>query len=168
MSPTDRSAPPVPPFQRLVDDHGPVVWRYLCAAVGPADARDCYQETLLAALRAYPSLRHADNLRGWLLTIARHAVVDAWRVRRRAPTPVAMPAGAPPPSAVADPPALPRDDLWAAVADLPAGQRDAVLLRHVADLPYRDVAAVLGCTPEAARQRVRTALTTLRQELDDA
>ena len=48
----------VPPFQRFVDDHGPAVHGFLTASVGRHEADDCWQETLIAALRAYPTLQH--------------------------------------------------------------------------------------------------------------
>ena len=43
---------------------------------------------MIAALRAYPSLRHGDNLGGWLFTIAHRKVIDAARARDRRPVPV--------------------------------------------------------------------------------
>ena len=43
------------------------VYRFLMATVGPNEADDCFQETFLAALRAYPDLKHGDNLRAWVL-----------------------------------------------------------------------------------------------------
>ena len=71
----------LPPFQRLVDAHATGVHRYLVAAVGREDAADCFQETFLAALRAYPALRSDENLRGWLFTIARNKALDSHRAR---------------------------------------------------------------------------------------
>ena len=53
----------LPPFQALLDAHGGEVHRFLVATVGRLDADDCYQETWLAALRAYPRLRDDRNLR---------------------------------------------------------------------------------------------------------
>jgi DNA-directed RNA polymerase specialized sigma24 family protein len=44
-------------------------------------------------------------------------------------------------------------------------QRSAVVLRYVADLPYRDVAVTIGCSEAAARQNVREALRKLREEV---
>jgi RNA polymerase sigma factor (sigma-70 family) len=147
----------LPPFQRLLDAHGADVWRYLCARLGRSAAEDAYQDTMLAALRAYPTLRDASNLRAWLLTIAANKATDAERARGRAPRPVAEVQ----PDAVE--PIEPSDDgVWRAVRALPDGQRDAVTLRYGADLSYRDVAALLGCSEEAARQRVRTGLASLR------
>jgi RNA polymerase sigma factor (sigma-70 family) len=152
----------LPPFSSVLDEHRDVVWRYLVASVGRADAADCFQETFLAALRAYPALRPGSNLKGWLLTVAHSKVVDAWRATQRRPVPV----GAVPdrPDAA---PAITEDDdgLWAAVRHLPPKQRTAVTARFVADLPYAQVAAIVGCSEAAARQNVAAALKTLRGEL---
>jgi RNA polymerase sigma factor (sigma-70 family) len=150
---------PLPPFQELVDEHGPSLYRFLYFSVGPNDAADCYQETMVAALRAYPDLKTADNLRSWLFTIAPHKAIDASRFAARHATPVAV---------VPDRPMITvnnhhDDELWDAVKELPDGQRDAVLFRFVGDLKYADVAATLGCTEAAARQRVREGIAKLRE-----
>src|SRR5437762_1580054 len=81
-----RGVPPnvrLPPFQSLVDAHAAGLHRFLVASVGPTDAEDCLQETLLSALRAYPRLRDASNLRAWLYTIAQHKATDAVRRYQR-------------------------------------------------------------------------------------
>ena len=78
----------LPPFQVLLDQHGPAVHRFLLASVGATDADDCYQEACIAALRAYPDLEHAQNLKGWLMTVAHRKAVDAHRARARRPVPV--------------------------------------------------------------------------------
>jgi RNA polymerase sigma factor (sigma-70 family) len=74
----------LPPFQQLLDAYALDVHRFLLALVGPHEADDCYQETWLAALRAYPRLRDAANLRGWVLTIAHRKAIDHSRRRRAA------------------------------------------------------------------------------------
>ena len=153
----------LPPFSSVLDEHRDVVWRYLVASVGRQDASDCFQETFLAALRAYPTLRPGSNLKGWLLTVAHSKVVDAWRATQRRAVPVgAVPDDRPGP---APPPDGGDEDLWAAVRNLPPKQRTAVTARFVADLPYADVATIVGCSEAAARQNVATALKTLRGEL---
>ena len=78
----------LPPFQVLLDQHGPAVHRFLLASVGATDADDCYQEACIAALRAYPDLEHGQNLKGWLMTVAHRKAVDAHRARARRPVPV--------------------------------------------------------------------------------
>jgi RNA polymerase sigma factor (sigma-70 family) len=148
----------LPPFQTLLDDNADAVLRYLRAAVGANDAEDCFQETFLSALRAYPNLRDASNLSGWLMTIAHRKALDAHRARGRRPLPVEQVADV----AVVD------DDrgdpaLWRAVRRLPSKQRSAVFLRFAADLDYAQIGLAIGCSDAAARQNVRAGLATIRQ-----
>lgn len=148
-----------PPFQRLVDRHGAEVFRVLVALAGRERADDLFQETFLAALRAYERLDADADLRAWVLTIARHKVVDGWRGEARRPE--ARPEvdlGA------AAAPAAPDElGLWAAVGELPPKQRAAVLLRYAGDLPYADIGAVVECSEAAARRNVFEGLRRLRE-----
>jgi RNA polymerase sigma factor (sigma-70 family) len=153
----------LPPFHTLLDEHAADLHRFLVASVGPHDGADCFQETVISALRAYPDLRHADNLRGWLFTIAHRKVVDHARRVGRTAVPVADP-----PEVVVDADDLRLDGdaaLLAAVRELPPKQRTAVVQRYLLDRPYAEVAAVVGCSEDAARQNVRAGLQRLRQEL---
>jgi RNA polymerase sigma factor (sigma-70 family) len=148
----------LPPFQAFFDTHRDEVFRFLVGMVGREEAEDCFQETFMAALRAYPELRPGSNLRSWVLTIARRKAIDSHRSRGRRPVPVEET----PEQAVTDR----RSDhsgLWHAVLELPAKQRAAVLLRFAADLPHRDVARVLGCSEEAARRSTHEGLRKLRE-----
>ena len=125
----------LPPFQILIDEHAADVMAVLRGAVGRTDADDCFQETFLSALRAYPKLTgHAGNLRGWLLTIAYRKAVDHHRANGRRPVPVAEPAEV----AVIDP--EPSGEIGSiAVGALPPKQRKAVALRYgVRPPPRRD------------------------------
>ena len=149
-----------PPFQRLLDEHAADVLRFCVASAGAVDGDDVFQETVVAALRAYPKLRHADNLKGWLLTIAHHKALDHHRARARR----AIPADDVEPAETTSAPG-PRDDaLWDAVHDLPPKQRGAVLLRFVGDLSHREIAAALGSSEDAARRSLADGLAKLRQE----
>jgi len=153
----------LPPFQTLLDEHAADLHRFLVASVGPHDGADCFQETVISALRAYPDLRHAENLRGWLFTIAHRKVVDhARRVGRHA-----VPVAEPPEIVVAADDPTPDGDaiLIAAVRQLPPKQRTAVVQRYLLDRPYAEVATVVGCSEDAARQNVRAGLQRLRDEL---
>ena len=151
---------PRPPFQRLLDEHAAALLRFCVGSVGPTDADDVFQETVVAALRAYPQLRHTDNLKGWLLTIAHHKALDLHRARARHAVPVAEPE---PPGHV-DGHAPADDALWRAVDDLPPKQRGAVLLRFVGDLSHREIATALDSSEEAARRALADGLAKLRKE----
>jgi RNA polymerase sigma factor (sigma-70 family) len=146
-----------PPFQTVLDAHRKDVYRFLVAAVGPVEADDCFQETFLSALRAYPRLRDHSNLRAWVLTIAHRKAIDAHRARRRRAVPVESVPERPVHAAPDGEPAL-----WEAVRRLPQKQRAAVLCRYVNDLPYSQIGHIVGCSEEAARQNVRAGLANLR------
>jgi len=150
----------LPPFQTVLDDHANAVMAILHGAVGRDGAEDCFQETFLAALRAYPKLENDSNLRGWLLTIAHRKAIDHHRACGRAAVPVAEVREV---AVVALP--EPDDGLWAAVNALPPKQRAAVALRYGSDLPHAEIAAALGCSPEAARRSLHEGLKRLRKEL---
>jgi RNA polymerase sigma factor (sigma-70 family) len=59
----------------------------------------------------------------------------------------------------------PGNGIWTAVGALPPKQRAAVALRYGADLPHSEIAAALGCSPEAARRSLHEGLKRLRREL---
>lgn len=151
----------LPPFQLLLDEHSADVMAVLRGAVGRGDAEDCFQETFLSALRAYPKLRDTSNLRGWLMTIAHRKAVDHHRASGRRPVPIAD-AGemAAPDSEPASP-----DGIWELVKALPPKQRAAVTLRFACDLPHAEIAAALGCSPEAARRSLHEGVKRLREEM---
>src|SRR5436305_3253274 len=153
----------LPPFQLAVDQHRDSLGRFLAATVGPVEAEDCLQETLIAALRAYPRLRAGSNVRAWLFTIARNKALDEHRARVRRPVPVAeAPERGGGSVALAG---APDEDLWSAVRELPPKQRAAVVLRYVNDFSHREVATVLDCSEEAARRSLHEGLARLRREM---
>lgn len=159
----------LPPFQVFLEDHLDPVRAFLRGMVGPTDADDCLQETFIAALRAYPRA-HAGNLRAWVFTIARRKAIDHQRSRSRRAQPVADVeplvdrANSAPPADAAGVGMSPRhSEIWAAVAELPPGQRAAVVLRFAVDLRYRDVGEALGTSEEGARRNVHEGLKKLRR-----
>ena len=148
------------PFQRFLDEQREPVWRFLVASVGRDGADDCFQETFLAAMKAYPRLRADSNLQAWVMTIAHRKALDHHRARARN----AIPVEDVPEVAFADP--EPRDDAtWALVRELPPKQRAAVLLRYAGDLTHAEVAVALDCSEEAARRSAHEGLKKLRQEM---
>lgn len=156
----------LPAFQTLVDAHWRDVARLAHALAGPVDGDDVAQQAWTRALASYPTLRSARNLRGWLLTITHHCAMDAHRSRARRAVPsedvaALAPAGVTPgPETV-----LPDGDLWARVALLPERQREAVVLKYVADCDHTTIAAALETTPAMSRRLVSDGLAALRREL---
>jgi RNA polymerase sigma factor (sigma-70 family) len=147
----------LPPFENFYVEHREPVLRHLRRLLGTQAAEDAFQETFLRALRAYASLRHADNLRGWVLTIATRVAVDESRRKR----PIAV-ADVPDLESVDEP--LPREELRRLTADLPPTERAAVFLRYGYDLGYDEIAAALGSSPDAARQATSSGVRRLRRK----
>ena len=112
------------------------------------------QDALLRALRAYPKLRHADHLRAWLYRVTTTTAIDHHRRARRE-----VPVDEPPVVATYDT----HDDFEGLIAPLNETAQVALRLRFVDDLDYDGIAERLGCTVVAARQRVSTAVRTLRE-----
>lgn len=154
----------LPPFQALLDEHSTDLYRFCVATAGWGEADDCFQETWIAALRAYPKLRRADNLRAWLFRIAQNKAIDLHRSRARRPLPVE----AVPEPATAEPetPVLAdgQPELWGALRDLPPKQRTAVFCHTVLGMPYDELAVLLESSEDAARHNVFEGLKKLREE----
>jgi RNA polymerase sigma factor (sigma-70 family) len=151
----------LPPFERVIEQHGPALLRFCVACAGPARADDCFQETLLAALRAYADVRDPGALRAWLFKVASRKAIDLQRGEARAPRPAddleALGGGREAP---------PREPaLWARVRELPPKQREAVSLRYLADLSHAEIAEVMGTSEAAARRNVFEGLARLREAL---
>jgi RNA polymerase sigma-70 factor (ECF subfamily) len=144
----------LPPFWSLVEAHGDELLAHARRLSGEA-AEDVLQDALLRALRAYPRLRHAEHLRAWLYRVTTTTAIDHHRRARRE-------------VAVAEPPVVAvhdtdHDDFEGLIAPLNETAQIALRLRFVDDLDYDGIAQRLGCSPAAARQRVSTAVRTLRE-----
>lgn len=156
----------LPPFQRLVDAHWRDVSALAHALAGPVDGDDVAQQAWMQALAAYPRLRSAANLRGWLLTVTARCATDLYRSRARS----AVPMPDIPETGQVEPmfePAMSDGAVWAAVRALPERQRSAVALRYVADLDHAQIARFLQTTPAASRRLVSDALATLRERTSE-
>ncbi|MFE9513281.1 RNA polymerase sigma factor, partial [Streptomyces sp. NPDC006643] len=131
----------------------------------PPPPPHAWSETFLAAMRAYPDLPDDANVEAWLVTIAHRKAIDITRAGQRHAVPVAdLPER---PSAVG----LPGEtdhDLWRAVKALPEKQRQAVAYHHFAGLPYREIAQIVGGTPQAVRRAASDGVKALRTTLSAA
>lgn len=146
-------------FENVVAEHGSTVLRVCRALLGPTEADDAWSETFLAALRAYPDLPGDANVEAWLVTIAHRKAVDVHRAasRRAIPTDII-----PERRTVSASAQVNHDDLYVALKRLPTKQRQAVAYHHLAGLPHREVAAVLGGSEAAARRAAADGIANLR------
>ena len=152
------SAVALPPFWSLIERHGDELLAHARRLTDEQTAEDVLQDALLRALRAYPRLRHADHLRAWLYRVTTTTALDVHRARRRE-----VDADDPPVPAVE--PEYDDGAFESLIAPLAQTAQDALRLRFVEDLDYDRIAVELGTSPEAARQRVSTAVRTLRERV---
>ena len=145
----------------FLDEHRDDVYRFLVASVGRQEADDCFQETFLSAMRAYPRLRRDSNLRAWVLTIAHRKALDS--TARAGGGRCRWPSCR---SSAAERRPAHDAELWSEVRELPGKQRAAVVLRFASDLPHDEIGRVLGCSEEAARRNVHEGLKKLRSTWD--
>ena len=146
----------IPPFERFYLEQRAIVLGFLRKRMPRDAAEDAFQETFLRALRASVRLEHGEHLRAWVVPLAARIAIDSGRRAR----PVSH-----------ELPELPVEDGRPAYAEiehladeLPPTERAAVVLRYAYDLPYDDIAAALGSSPEAARQAASSGIRRLRAE----
>ncbi|MEU2572915.1 RNA polymerase sigma factor [Streptomyces anulatus] len=161
-------------FAELVRSHGGVVYAVLLRLSGGSrDVEDLVQDTFLrayTALRGYtPERRAALQPRAWLLAIG----MNVWRnhVRTLTRRPVAesgvdvaelpLVDGGPGPEQSAEH-VMERERLVAALAELPEHYRVPVVLRHIAELSYVEVAGLLECPVGTVKAQVSRGLVALR------
>ena len=147
------------PFERVVVGHGATVLRVCRAVLGRADADDAWSETFLAAFRAYPDLPAGANVEAWLVTIAHRKAIDITRaIARRA-----VPVGEVPETSAPDGAEARDHDVADAVSRLPAKQRQVIAYHYLAGLPYAEIGAIIGGSPDAARRAAADGIATLRR-----
>ena len=163
-------------FAALYRRTQPVVLRYL-RAITALDCEDIAAETWLSVVRDIRTF-HGDEsqFRAWLLTIARHRMIDTGRAAARRPRSSDTEVDAAPLVVARDAAddAVERMGTAAAialVATLPPDQAEAVTLRIVAGLDVARTAELMNRTPGAVRVLTHRGLRTLRARLappDDA
>lgn len=157
-------------FRALYRDLHPEVSRFVARRVrARADAEDLTARVFVAfveRLRDYD--RGRGSVRGWLLAIARNAIIDHFRRVRPTATPGELLDALPCDAAGPLDGLLERerlDQLAAIVRGLDPEARELLALRFADGLRHREVAAILGLQEAAVKQRVSRILRDLRARL---
>lgn len=153
-------------FRELVARHLPVVYSAARRMVRDSHlAEEVAQSVFTTLAQKAESIRPPQLLGGWLYNTTRHLAMHAVRTevrrREREQTAYAMQALDLP----SDDPGI-AEHLEPAMAELDAEDRDALVLRYLANRGLREVGAELGVSEEAARKRVSRALERLRTVLE--
>jgi RNA polymerase sigma-70 factor (ECF subfamily) len=141
------------------------------------DARDVCQETFLRAFRALGGFKGQAKFSSWIYRITLNLCRDWIRRERRQPVAQA-PEGidivelasqkAVPAESIED--LVARREIGQAVAramaDLPAEQRTAIILKEYHGLTFQEIADMLECPLSTVKTRLYQGLTVLRRELE--
>ena len=155
---------PAPAWVATLQDYGPLLLATARAITrDEAEAQDLVQTTFERALRAAPTIRDAQAIRSWLLTVqTREALRVVRRLRRTLrldPTIHELPVGGPETSESIE--------LDEALGRLSRPIRAAVVLHHMVGLSVRETAAAIGVTENTAKARLAKGLARLREYLDE-
>lgn len=155
-------------FEQVIDTWGPALRRLVASyEFRPAMRDELYQEVLLALWRALPKLRDQSGLRAYVFRIAHNRSVShvASEMRRSDSDPMVEPPQdpGPGPQALAEGEER-RQRLAQAVARLPLGQRQAVIL-FLEGLSHAEVSQVLGISENNVAVRINRARQALAKEL---
>ena len=140
--------------------------RDLCARITASSVAgdDLAQETFLRILKHRATFRGDARFTTWVYRIARNLCLEAIaRENRDRQIAERWEADATTPATIDRSDEL--EALASALNSLPAEQREVIVLCRYHDLPFAEVAEVLGCTPGAARVRAHRALIALREAL---
>jgi RNA polymerase sigma-70 factor (ECF subfamily) len=176
-----------PAFDAIYREYQPKLLRYLDGMVGPTEAEELTQETLLKVSRSLATFREEAQLSTWIYRIATNTARDRLRTRSfqasaRARSLDGEDEGPPRPvpdrdvwsgdEAPAIPEALARSQMNACIRgvvdELPEDYRAVLLLSDYEGLKDREIAEVLGTSTGAVKIRLHRARAQLKAALDCA
>jgi RNA polymerase sigma-70 factor (ECF subfamily) len=148
----------------------------------PSEAQDLVQETLLKAYRFFDRFEPGTNVKAWLFTILRNTYINTYRKTVRQQEQVDFERIEPFYADTANDPEwewtdqealeamlryLVQDDVKRALDALPEVYRIVVLLADLAELPYKDIAAIIGCPEGTVMSRLFRGRRLLRKSLQE-
>jgi RNA polymerase sigma-70 factor (ECF subfamily) len=170
-------------FEVLLSRHRKPVYNFILRFVGDKEtAEDLLQDTFMRVIKSADTYRRQAKFTTWLYTIARHLCVDQSRRRKHrkhasldAPLDASQESGTlleviPSKDLRSDRQSVNKellDHMQRAIATLSEEQREVFLMREFLDMPFKQIAEVVGVPENTVKSRMRYALEKLRLELDE-
>lgn len=154
-------------YRAVFELHHEQVYAYFRRRIDPEAAKDCTAETFLVAWRRIDSIPEGGELR-WLYTVAHNILRNAYRAKRRSRlvyTDGIDHTGGPETPETVVVRNEEEQEVIEALGRLGRKDREVLMLSVWEELPRDEVAAILGCTPHAASQRLHRASRRLAAEL---
>jgi RNA polymerase sigma-70 factor (sigma-E family) len=126
-------------------------------------AEELLQDSLVRIYERWRRLSRTDDLHAYLRKVLVNNHTSLWRRRRRENLVGEVPDRPGPDGDVSAEALMVRD----ALRSLPPKQRAVVVLRHYEDLPEREIARVLGCSPGTVKSQHAKAMAKLRHVMSE-
>lgn len=148
-------------FDALLERHRARVYRTAYRIVGPSEAEDASQEVFLTVVRKLGGFRYESAFSTWLYRVTVNVCTDLLRKRRD------VPADEPIDRPVADrtDEVAGAADVQAALAEVPTEFRVPLVLRDVEDLPYEEIAQLLGAPIGTVKSRIHRGRVALARAI---
>jgi RNA polymerase sigma-70 factor (ECF subfamily) len=170
-------------FEILLGRHRKPVFNFILRYVGDKEtAEDLLQETFMRVIKGSDAYKRQAKFTTWLYTIARNLCVDQTRRRKHrrhasldAPMQASEDSGTlldviPSSEMASDRKSVNKElheTMQRAIASLSEDQREVFLMREFLDMPFKQIAEVVGVPENTVKSRMRYALEKLRLELDE-
>lgn len=154
-------------FTACYGEYADAIFRFCLAKTSNRDvALDLSQESFTKLWdHVRGGSRDIGNPRAFLFTIARNTVTDYWRKKKTDALDPMLEAGAEPAAPDATPLEAEYREALALIDTLDEPYREAVYLRHVEELPPRDIADILGEEVNTVSIRITRGMKQLRERL---
>ncbi len=170
-------------FEILLGRHRKSVFNFILRYVGDKEtAEDLLQETFMRVIKGADAYKRQAKFTTWLYTIARNLCVDQTRRRKHrkhasldAPMAADDDSGTlldviPSSEMASDRKSVNKQlyqRLQGAIGALSEEQREVFLMREFLDMPFKQIADVVGVPENTVKSRMRYALEKLRLDLDE-
>jgi RNA polymerase sigma-70 factor (ECF subfamily) len=156
-------------FRELFRRYTPQLLRLFVNGGAHADAQDLLQQTFLQLHRARFDYRSCEPLRPWVFTIARNLRRELTRRRARRPEAELHDASDLRDSSSSSDPTRPleAERIRAALATLPPPQQEVIELHWLQELPFSEVAQVVGASLSVVKVRAHRGYRALRAILGE-
>jgi RNA polymerase sigma-70 factor (ECF subfamily) len=169
-------------FEILIEKHQQPLYAFVYKFCNDYQlAQDLVQEVFLRLIRSAKKYEPRAKFTTYMYTLAHNVCIDQLRRKKKRPnvslsTPLDGEDGLTIEDTMKDERSNPDKDfhqksfekaLHAAVEELPPDQREVFLLREQQNLPFEEIARVTGCLPSTAKSRMRYALQSIREKLQN-
>jgi RNA polymerase sigma-70 factor, ECF subfamily len=154
-------------FTELLERHKAVVYSLARNMLGDAtEAEDAAQEAFVKAYFALPNFRRECSFRSWICQITNRLCIDRIRARRAEKGKVAITEIPEPSIEGHDEAIITKEQLNLALSRLPEQFRAILVMRHMEELSYEEIATALDMPLGTVKTQIHRARAALKKEFD--